>query len=885
MSDQDPPKWAERFFHWMCARIHLEGLEGDLFELYERRVSQKGSFIANIYYLIDIVSLMRSSVIEMKVINSKSNTMGMLSNYLKVAYRNSKRNKMFSSINLFGLTLGITAVLFISVYLWNETSYDRFFSNADNKYRVFDQIERDNGEVSLLPIVPPTISGTLQDNFSQVKKAGRMYYDYGGTVFRIGEKVFSETNGYYTELPTLEILDVELIAGSKEGLKEPYSFLLSESTFEKFFGEVGYDNQTVQLGSTSFTVAGIYKDFSKRSHIRPDYLISFELLASQTPEGRMKSWVWHQFYTYVELNDNADVQDFTEQVQSFIQDKTAEELASYGMSYTTHFQPLEDIHLHSSDFNYDLADRNSYQNIFFLFIASIVILLIAAMNFINLTSAQLMKRAKEVGVRKFVGAGKGQVFLQHCIESLFFVGIAGMISVGLFILLLPAFNQFTDKTFILVEIASVAHISYYLTFLILLGLIAGAYPATLFNRVRAIQIVRGLKVHRVNIGKRMTTFDPRHIMVGIQYVLCIGLIIISLVVHKQYQFMRNADLGFNKENLILIPTVGPMRRDMEGTRNVFTEYSNVEKATFSYSVPGGIVAGDGVILPRMGEKEQSASLFVADHGFVETLELEIVAGRNFEIDRGLDHAQAFIINEEAVRAFGLGSPEDALGEVIHWKHWSYPDSIKKGKVIGVIGDFNTKSMHQNVSPSVIHLLDSYMPNLIVRIGNGDLAKTVEHLEQAYKSYAPQRPFEFTFLDETFDEFYQKEQKMAQIFSLFTWLSIITALIGLLGLVNFNISNRGKELSIRKVLGAGGGSIYQLLVKKYLWLAGISFIITVPIAYYLVQEWLENFAYRISLDAWIFLKVGVLILFLTITIVSWYTIKGIRTNPADRLRTD
>lgn len=885
MTTHNPPKWAERFFNWVCAQANLEGLEGDLYELYDRRVIKQGPRLANLFYIIDIFTLMRSSVIEFKVLNSKPTTMGMLSNYIKIAFRAGSRNKLFASINLFGLTLGITAVLFISIYLWNETHYDYYHTNADNKFRLYDRMERDNGETDLIATIPPPIAGALKENFSQVKQAGRLFADYGGTLFRIGDRVFSEENGYYAELPTLDILDVEIVAGNREGLKEPRSFLLSKSLFTKFFGDAPFENQTVQLGSTSFAVAGVYKDFPKRSHIRPDYLVSFGLLTSQTPEARMNSWLWHQFYTYVELQDGINMDAFQEEVQSFVSERSAEDLAAYGFSYSTFFQPIKEIHLHSTNFSSDLADRNSYQNVLFLTIASLVILFIAALNFINLTSAQAIKRAKEVGIRKFVGAGRRQVFMQHCVESLVYVGIAGGISLGLFVLLLPAFDQFTGKNFELNELLMIGNVILYLAFLLVLGLVAGAYPAMILTRIKAIQIVRGLKLHHVKIGKRLTTFDPRQLMVGIQYVLSIGLIIISVVVHKQYQYMRDADLGFNKENLIVINTVGDMRRDMEGTRNAFSAHSNVKNVTFTYSLPGGIVAGDGLIIPRLGSKDQSASLFVTDHNFLKTMEMELVAGRDFQLENTTDHAQAFIINEEAVRTYGLGSPEEAIGEVVHWNHWVYQDSLKKGRIIGVVRDFNTKSMHDDITPTVIHLLDSYMPNMIIRIADGELKTTIEFLEETYKKYAPQRPFEFTFLDQTFDEFYQKEQKMAQLFTLFTGLSIITALIGLFGLVNFNISNRAKELSIRKVLGAGGMTIYGLLVRKYLLLAGGSILITIPLAYYLSSQWLGNFAYRISIDGWIFLNVFFLIMVLTLIVVSWYAIKGVQANPAYRLRTD
>ncbi|MEO9484687.1 MAG: ABC transporter permease [Ekhidna sp.] len=885
MNKSNPPKLAERFFRWICAQSNLEGLEGDLYELYERRAKKQGHRKANWYYLLDMLTLMRGSVVQINFNNSKSNKMGMILNYIKIAFRNGLRRKSFTLINLFGLTLGITAVLFISVYLWEETHYDRYQTNGENKYRLYDRLERESGDVSLITTVPPPIAEALEANFSQIKKAGRIYFDYGGTVFQIGDKSFSETNGYYAEFDALDILDVEIIAGTRDGLKEPRSFILSESLFIKFFEGAPFNNQTVQLGSSTFSIVGVYKDFPDQSHVNPDYLVSFELLKNYTPEERMNSWLWHQFTTYVEFEDGVNVKAFEEEAQRFVKERSAKELEAHGISYTTHFQSFHDIHLHSSAFEQDTFDRSSYQNVFFLGIAALIILFIACLNFVNLTSAQAIGRAKEVGIRKFVGAGKGQVFVQHCIESLLYVLIAGALTLGLLFVLLPEFNQFTEKEFELVDLFTPPRILAYLGALVALGVLAGAYPATLLTRVRAIDIVHGLKIHRVKVGKHFAVFNPRQILVAVQYVLSVGLIIISVVVYEQFQFMREADLGFDKENLILISTVGSMRRDLESTRQAFSEYSNIKNITFSYSVPGGIVAGDGIIIPRLNNKDQSANVFVTDHQFLKTMELELIAGRDFKLQNASDHSQAFVLNEEAVRTFDLGNPEDAIGEVIHWKHWNHQDSLKKGKVIGVVRDFNVKSMHKEVSPAAIHLLDSYMPNMIVRIGNGDLKKTIEFLEEKYSVYAPQRPFEFTFLDQTFDDFYRKEEKMAQLFGLFTVLTIVTALIGLLGLVNFNINKRSKELSIRKILGAGRLNIYVLLVKKYIFLICISLMISTPIAYYMANGWLDDFAYRITLDALIFIKVLGLILCLTLIVVSWRAIKGLQTNPADKLRTE
>jgi len=344
-------------------------------------------------------------------------------------------------------------------------------------------------------------------------------------------------------------------------------------------------------------------------------------------------------------------------------------------------------------------------------------------------------------------------------------------------------------------------------------------------------------------------------------------------------------MGFNKENLIVIPLTNALKKDFEATRQVFSEHNNITNVGFSYGIPGGIVAGDGVYLPQKQEMEFSSNMFMVDHNYLSTMKMKIIAGRDFSLKHITDESSAFIINETAVYNIGYEKPEDAIGESVKWSVWGTDDSVKTGKIIGVVEDFNFISLHNKISSTVLHLGSQYFQNLIVRVGSGDLNETVQFLEDQYRSFEPTRPFEPNFLDQTFAKFYESENKLSKLFTLFTVLAILTATIGLFGLVSFNIVSRSKEISIRKVLGASTGSIFNLLVKRYFVMMILCLLIAIPVAIIFANNWLENFAYRVDPSIWTFFNVSLATILLTFLTVTYQAIMGSRTNPADKLRNE
>ncbi len=667
-------------------------------------------------------------------------------------------------------------------------------------------------------------------------------------------------------------------------MDEPKSMLLSEQTFNKFFGDVAFDNQTIKWGTSHLQVVGIFKNLPEQSHLRLDYIFSFIEAVGNVSEERMNSWVWQQFYTYVQLQPDTNPTALEPEIQKHIIAQAKEHTGEYGFYYTPYLQSMRDIHLHSSNFEWDMAIRGNYQSILFLAIAAFIILLIACLNFVNLTTAQALKRAKEVCVRKFVGARRSQLILQYGMEATLYTLLAGIVSGLILVVLLPAFNMFTEKSFLLASIFSPTNIGIYVLFLLLLGIIAGAYPAMVITSFDPLMAVQGAtNVQYIRDGSRK--INTRQILVGTQYILSIGLILISLIIQKQFNFLQNSDMGFNKENLLVIPLSRKMRQNNDLVREKFANHNLISNVSLGYGTPGGIVAGDGIFLPERIDREYSCNMFMVDENYISTMDIQLISGREFDPNMSTDISEAFIINETAVRNFGLGTPEDAIGETVHWDIWGSEDSLKKGKVIGVIKDFNFKSLHNEMSSTVLHLGPNYFQTILVRVDQGNIPEAIAHLETTYKEFEPTRPFEYTFVDQTFKKFYQAEQKLNWLFGLFTFMAIITAGIGLLGLVSFNIINRAKEISIRKVLGASVNSVIQLLVTRYFIMGIICLMVASPVAYYFANQWLDNFSYAISLDVWIFIEVAAITLLFTAVTVGFQAYRGAAANPANKLRSE
>ncbi|HAA22494.1 MAG TPA: hypothetical protein DCP28_28405, partial [Cytophagales bacterium] len=837
MSDlqQQPPRWAERFFRWYCHARHMEALEGDLYEYFERNCDDLGLKQARRKYVADVLLLFRPSVVGTLFNSFTQNTRTMLAHYLRSSMRGMRKRQVTTGIHLIGLITGMVAVGLIGLYVAYEQGFDRHIADAEQKFRVTNiRYGTEDGSVRPVAVVPPMYATALREQFPEVKRAGRTMFDFGGTLFQIGEEVYQEENGMFADTDALQILDLELVFGSLEEEAGANTVFLSERTFRKFFGNVGYEDLSLRAGRGEVKVAGVFKDLPAQSHLHLDYIFSHATIMQFIAEERMASWSWQQWLTYVELNPGVDPVAFAGKFQAYVESEANTVTEPIGYSYEAQITNVKDIHLTASGLEWDMVDAGNQRSIGFLSVAGGIILLIALLNFVNLSTAQALNRAKEVGVRKFNGAHRYQLITQFTLESVLLAFVSAIISLGLVALLLPYFAQFTDKPLALSVLFTAERIALLLASIVALGILAGTYPALLLSQFKPISIIRGLETQ---IGKSGRRVDLRLALVGIQFMLTIGLVISSLVIREQFQFLQQKDLGFQQDGIIVMDLPSSFRQAPETTRDRFMDHPNVLAASWSYGTPGGIVAGDLVVKP--GENRTvPANLFCTDGRYIPTMQMEVLAGRMLNPDLATDVTGGFVLNESMVEDLGYASPEEAVGQPLHWGAWvDDVDSVKRGTIVGVVKDFHFKSLHEVLTGTVIHIWPDAFNSLTLRVNPQDLEGTLAHLQEQWEATESVYPFTFEFLDQRLAESYLAEQRLNRLFLWLTTLAILTACIGLFGLVNHHVIRKVKEISVRKVLGAKPKVIFRILVGRYFILLLACFGVATPLSLWLAQQWL------------------------------------------------
>jgi putative ABC transport system permease protein len=590
----------------------------------------------------------------------------------------------------------------------------------------------------------------------------------------------------------------------------------------------------------------------------------------------MENWQWFPFNTYVKLKEGSDV--FS--LQRKFQDYSRPFMKGDGDINEPYFQPLADIHLYSSDFKYDMSARGNISYVKALTIIGIFILLVACFNFINLATSKSVQRAREVGVRKTLGAGKKQLMAQFIGETLVLSYISMALAIAATYLLLPFLNRFTEKQ-IHFDLFTSPFLAFTLFLLTLgVGIIAGFYPAVVLSGFKPINVLKG-SLSTVLPGK---TPWLRHTLVVIQFSLSLLLIISAIVVIRQVHYMHTKDLGFRKEQILFFPLRGKtLKNDYEAFKNELARLPGVSSVSIGYGFPGDMF-GDGLmtVKEKPDVKPTKATQLMVDADYIKTLGLSLVAGRDFAKNRRGDEA-AYIINETAVHEFGLGSPSEAIGKTLSWPTWRKADSLKTGPVIGVVKDFNYKSLHQIVEPAVLHIYPEAYSKVAVKLQAANIEASIAQIQTLWNRFSPEYPIEFNFLDESFTKMYVAEDKLKTLLSLFTAITIFVACLGLLGLATHAAERRRKELGIRKVLGATVQTLVLLLSKEFIKLVVISLVVASPIAWYYMNQWLNNFSYRISVSWWMFAIAGLSAVLLALITVGIQAVKAALTNPVHSLR--
>ncbi|MFN2438100.1 MAG: ABC transporter permease [Chitinophagaceae bacterium] len=806
----------------------------------------------------------------------------MLKNYLKTAVRNLLRYKGFSLINILSLAIGITGCLVIALFVWDEKKYDRAIEGGENIYRIYEEYNNKN-RTTYGASVPPAYATFLQQQYPEVDTALRILMSGDKFLMEVGDKRHYEEKGWFVEPSFFQIFPFKFIHGDPStSLTAPFTIVISEDLAKRYFGTENPLGKTISIDKDTFEVKGVMAKLPPHFHLDFNYLMS--LPSAGIEQDRMERWSWHQFYTYVKLKPGANAQQLQDKFQAHVKKEIHPTLEQEGSTFLPFFQPLKDIHLNSADFIYDNAIRGNESYVKGLTIIALFVLVIACFNFINLATARSFRRAKEIGVRKVVGADRKQLIVQFIGETVLLSVIAMIIATIATLLILPSLNQFTGKSISFNPFTNPLLALLIIAAGIIIGVLAGIYPAVVLSGFQPIKVLKSLKPGSDgNIGWL------RQGLVIVQFALSALLIVSSLIVYRQIKYLNNKDLGFNKEQVLFFQIRGDVGEKLETFKSELKNSPNVLSVTSGYGLPGDQYAGDGINVPgKEGTKEYSAKVFIGDHDYIKTLGLKIIAGRDFSKDMSTDEKEAFIINETAVKELGFGTPEKAIGQPLHWNEWAPTDSlnpVKKGKVIGVIRDFHYNSLHEKVTTSVLHIYPQVSFKVAVKLNTADIKNTIAFINSTWNKFSPGYPLDYKFMDDSYGKMYKAEENLGSLIWIFTIMAIFIGCMGLFGLAAFSAEQRIKEIGIRKVLGASVLNITALLSKGFVRLVLISSLIAFPIAWWAMNKWLEDFSYRITISWWIFLVAGVAALLIALITVSFQAIKAAVTNPVKNLRTE
>ena len=806
----------------------------------------------------------------------------MFKNYLTTALRNLRRHKGFSFINIAGLSIGIIGCILIGLFVFDELKYDQSIPGGENVYRIYSE-RNDNNTLSKAAVTAPAIATYLKQNYPEVDTTLRILMSTDKFLIEAGDKKAYEEKGLFTEASIFSMFSLKLTKGDvRTALTEPGSVVISEDMATRYFGKEDPVGKTIKIDKEDFAVRGVLGKLPDHFHLNFNYLIS--LSSAGIPKERMEKWTWSQFYTYVKLKPGTNFEHLQDKFQAYVKTQIEPVEMKDGSTSVPFFQPLKNIHLWSADFVYDNAIRGNQTYVKGLSAIALFVLLIACFNFINLATARSFRRAKEIGVRKVIGALCKQLITQFIVESLILAFLAVAIAVIATFLILPSLNQFTGK---LIEFNPFTDPLIALSLLagtILIGILAGIYPAIVLSKFQPVKVLKGLKL---TAGDGNNGF-LRQALVVVQFALSALLIISSTIVYRQIKYLNDKDLGFNKEQLLFFQVRGDVEKNIEAFKTALKSSPDIVSVTSGYGLPGDQYAGDGVTIPANGEdKNYPANVFIGDYDYVKTLGLSIIAGRDFSRERATDVEEAFIINETAVKDLGFGTPEKALGQSLYWNKWEKDslNPVKKGKVIGVVKDFHYKNLHEKVTASVIQIYSPVLLKVAVKIKTADVKNTIAFINTQWRKFAPAYPLDYKFMDETYGAMYQSEEKLGTLLWIFTIMAIVVGCMGLFGLATFSAEQRRKEIGIRKVLGANVFNIAALLTTAFLKPVVIASLIAFPIAWWSMNSWLQSFPYRVTISWWIFALAAIAALTIAFITVTYQCIKAARANPVKSLKTE
>ena len=800
----------------------------------------------------------------------------MLTNYIKVAFRNILKKKYYSFLNLLGLSIGITAVVLIIIYVQDELSYDHFHPNVQNKSVVALNGKIGNQEVTGV-FTPPPMAHAAVEEIPGIINTTRTS-SLSNLVIRYEDRAFTEQNVFWADSNFYDFFGYRLLKGDPQtALRGPNQAVITESIARKYFGNETAIGKTLIVGNdkTSYQVTGVNADPPHNSHFRFNILLSF----SSTEYSRQTEWLNNSLNTYVEKAPGAEDSQIQAGFEGLI-DKyvgpeierfagmSLEQMREQGGKYGYFTIPITDLHLNAPNVQTSFEPPGDMTYVYIFSAVGIFLVVIACVNFMNLSTASAAGRAKEVGLRKTLGSDRRSMMIQFLIESICYVVLATVFSFILLYLILPWFNQLAGKELTLAIFTEPWFLASLLGLVIAIGFLAGSYPAFYLTAFNPVEVLKG----KISRGAKSGGFR-RTLVVG-QFFISISLIACTLLVNQQLRFMQNKNLGFNKEQSLVLTNTSRLGTNQEPFKEALMSDSRVMAASYSnFTIPG---TNNVTVFQRPDrDNDYLMAMYYADYEHRDALEFQLKEGRYFSRDFPTD-TSGIVINEAAAREMSL---EDPIGKEIF-----YPAEQRTYRVLGVIENFNFESLRNEIMPLAL-LLTETANEMIVRFSSDDPREAVAAVESIWDSYAGGEPVDYTFLDSDFDQLFRQEQRLGYVFTAFTIIAIIIACLGLLGLSAYMTEQRKQEIGIRKVLGASTASIVGMLSSEFLKLTGIAFLLAVPVAWYVIQSWLQNFAYRIDIGIMVFILTAAATAVVVLFTISWQTLKAAFMNPVESIKTE
>ncbi len=873
MKSNSPPRFAGIIFKLLLNDEAYGERTGDIEEVYLSLCRERGALLAKLWFLWEVIKAIPTFIKE-----SIHWRFIMLKNYLKIALRNLKRYKAYSFINIAGLAIGLTCCIIISLWVIDELNFNKFHENCDRLYQIVgyrtaDGFDRSQNET------PVFLAPALQEEFPEVVASSR-YRSYGRILLTIEDKTFYENRVRFVDPSFLKMFSFNFLLGDKNSaLNALHSIVLTEDAVKRYFSDENPIGKSLVFNNDyELVVTGVLENNPYNSTLQFDVLLPYQFREELDSEEEYKpSWGHNTTSTFVQLRENSTKQLFDSKITLYIKEKIInmypreivekhrEDIQNQVINLTS--VALKDIRFAPS---YGGSTRVMYISIFSA--AAFIILLTACINFTNLSTARSSKRAKEIGLRKVVGAQRKNLIMQFLSESILLSFIALLIAVVLFIVLLPVFSNMISRDLPVSFLTKSYVIPLLLTITIFTGFAGGFYPALLLSSMQPVMTIKG----DYRSGEKRTTL--KKILVVFQFVVSISLMIGTFIIYKQIEYVKNINLGYDKEHVVCLRLNSGSIKYLDVLKNNLKNNTQIINITGSYQHPAN-VSGRTMSADWEGKDprlQTHIGNFRVDYDYVKTMKIDLLAGRDFSREFPNDVGNNFIINEQMATLMGNDHPVDAFGRQLMYDG-------RNGIIVGVVQDFHYKPLRQDIGPVVMTLLPDMVRFLVIRISPGDISSTLNLIKSNWENIIPSYPFEYSFLDSDYDILYRREERSADILTNFAILAVLIACLGLFGLASFTAEQRTKEIGVRKTLGASVYSIVLLLSKEFTKWILIANAIAWPVAYVLMKNWLQNYAYRTSLSWWIFALSGVLALFIALLTVSFQTIRVATANPVDSLR--